>query len=36
MRTEMDHLVLDDFVLSKEEQGSFVDDHAWEKEFQLD
>ena len=36
MRTEIDHLVLDDFVLSKEEQGSFVDDHAWEKEFQLD
>ena len=36
MRTEIDHLVLDDFVLSKDEQGAFVDDRAWEKEFQLD
>jgi carbamoyltransferase len=36
MRTEIDYLVLEDFVLSKQEQGSFLDDHAWEKEFQLD
>ena len=36
MRTEIDYLVMEDFVLSKSEQGGFVDDHAWEKEFQLD
>jgi carbamoyltransferase len=36
MRTEIDYLVLGDFVLSKGEQNVFVDDHAWEKEFQLD
>jgi carbamoyltransferase len=36
MRTEIDCLVLEDFVLSKKDQGQFVDDHAWEKEFQLD
>jgi carbamoyltransferase len=36
MRTEIDYLVVEDFVLSKQEQNAFVDDHAWEKEFQLD
>ena len=36
MRTEMDMLVLGDFVLEKEEQGEFVDDLAWQEEFQLD
>jgi carbamoyltransferase len=36
MRTEIDHLVLEDFVLSKQDQSAIVDDHAWEKEFQLD
>ena len=36
MRTEMDMLVLEDFVLEKEEQSEFVDDMAWQEEFQLD
>ena len=36
MRTEMDMLVLEDFVLEKEEQGEFVDDVVWQEEFQLD
>jgi carbamoyltransferase len=36
MRTEIDYLVMDDFVLYKSDQEEFVDDHAWEKEFQLD
>jgi carbamoyltransferase len=39
MRTEMDALVMGDFVLLKDEQGAgaFVDDAgAWQEEFQLD
>jgi len=38
MRTEMDCLVMEDFVILKGEQGdaSFVDDLAWQEEFQLD
>ena len=36
MRTEMDLLVLEDFVLEKEAQSEFVDDLAWQEEFQLD
>ena len=36
MRTEMDLLVLEDFVLEKEAQSEFVDDPAWQEEFQLD
>jgi carbamoyltransferase len=36
MRTGIDHLVMEDYVLSKTEQGGFVDDHSWEEEFQLD
>jgi carbamoyltransferase len=38
MRTEMDCLVMEDFVILKSEQGdaSFVDDIAWQEEFQLD
>ena len=36
MRTEMDMLVLEDFVLEKEEQNEFVDELAWQEEFQLD
>jgi carbamoyltransferase len=36
MRTEIDHLILGNTVLSKNQQAAFVDDHAWEKEFQLD
>ena len=38
MRTEMDALVIEDFVLEKREQDekTFVDDAAWQEEFQLD
>ena len=36
MRTGIDHLVMENFVLSKQEQKRVVDDHSWEKEFQLD
>jgi carbamoyltransferase len=38
MRTEMDCLVMGDFVLEKREQGEdlFVEDGAWQEEFQLD
>jgi carbamoyltransferase len=38
MRTEMDCLVLEDYVLRKDEQGEgvFIDDMAWQEEFQLD
>ena len=38
MRTEMDCLVMEDYVLEKSEQeeGAFIDDAAWQEEFQLD
>ena len=38
MRTEMDALVIEDFVLEKGEQDekAFVADTAWQEEFQLD
>jgi len=38
MRTEMDALVIEDFVLEKQEQDekTFLDDAAWQEEFQLD
>ena len=36
MRTEMDVLVLNDFVLHKEDQGVFEEDTAWQEAFQLD
>ncbi|HVF57358.1 MAG TPA: carbamoyltransferase [Pyrinomonadaceae bacterium] len=38
MRTEMDCLVLGDYVLTKDEQGAnvFAGDLAWQEEFQLD
>ncbi|MBA3240935.1 MAG: carbamoyltransferase, partial [Acidobacteria bacterium] len=38
MRTEMDCLVLGDYVLLKDEQGAsvFAEDHSWQEEFQLD
>ena len=38
MRTEMDCLVMEDYVLIKDEQGKgvFIDDVAWQEEFQLD
>ncbi|MET0647884.1 MAG: carbamoyltransferase [Pyrinomonadaceae bacterium] len=38
MRTEMDCLVVGDFLLLKSEQESnaFAEDHSWQEEFQLD
>jgi carbamoyltransferase len=38
MRTEMDCLVLEDFVLEKTAQdaSAFAEDAAWQEEFQLD
>jgi carbamoyltransferase len=38
MRTEMDCLVMEDYVLDKSEQGQgvFIEDEAWQGEFQLD
>ena len=38
MRTEMDCLVVGDFLLLKSEQGrnAFSEDHSWQEEFQLD
>lgn len=38
MRTEMDCLVMEDFVIQKghQPQGTFADDAAWQEEFQLD
>ncbi|OGL48180.1 MAG: hypothetical protein A3C43_11675 [Candidatus Schekmanbacteria bacterium RIFCSPHIGHO2_02_FULL_38_11] len=36
MRTEMDYLVLEDFILDKKEQKPLEDDTDWRKEFGLD
>ena len=36
MRTEMDMLVLEDFILHKTEQKSMAEDSDWRKEFELD
>ncbi|MEW5852363.1 MAG: carbamoyltransferase [Myxococcota bacterium] len=36
MRTEMDHLVLEDFLLAKKDQPAQVKDESWKKEFELD
>ena len=36
MRTEMDYLVLGDFLLDKEDQPEFIDDLDWREEFELD
>ena len=36
MRTDMDLLILDDFLLVKEEQPKFEDEDNWREEFQLD
>jgi carbamoyltransferase len=36
MRTEMDTLVLEDFVLSKKEQPEWEEKKDWRKEFELD
>ncbi len=36
MRTEMDYLVMGNFVIAKTEQKQLVNDSDWRKEFQLD
>jgi carbamoyltransferase len=36
MRTKMDHLVLDHFILDKKEQKPLTDDIDWQREFPLD
>ena len=36
MRTEMDFLVLENFILTKTEQKPLADDKDWKKEFELD
>lgn len=38
MRTEMDCLVMGDYILMKDDQGegAFIDEMAWQEEFQLD
>jgi carbamoyltransferase len=36
MRTEMDNLVMGDFMMRKEEQNPFVGNEDWQKEFKLD
>jgi len=36
MRTEMDVLVIDNFILQKSEQPNFKDSGDWREEFELD
>ena len=36
MRTEMDYLVIGDFVLDKTQQPKFVEQGDWRAEFKLD
>ena len=36
MRTEMDYLVMGNYLLAKQEQPGFDDDGAWRQEFELD
>jgi carbamoyltransferase len=36
MRTEMDYLVLENYVLAKKEQPQWQKDEQWQKEFELD
>jgi len=36
MRTEMDYLVVENFLLDKREQPAFEDDGSWRDEFELD
>jgi carbamoyltransferase len=36
MRTEMDYLVLENFLLAKTEQTPWEKDEAWKQEFELD
>ena len=36
MRTEMDYLILGDFLLKKSDQPEWISDDNWEKDFILD
>ncbi len=36
MRTEMDYLILDNFILAKEQQPAWQETNNWQKEFALD
>lgn len=36
MRTEMDYLIVEDFILAKTEQPHWDDDESWKEEFELD
>ncbi len=36
MRTEMDYLVLGDYLLDKKQQPKFNDDIDWQEKFELD
>jgi carbamoyltransferase len=36
MRTEMDYLVVENFILDKKEQPAWKDDSSWQDEFELD
>jgi carbamoyltransferase len=36
MRTEMDYLVMENFLLDKKQQRAFTEDFDWQKEFELD
>jgi hypothetical protein len=36
MRTNLDVLVLENYVLEKQEQGAVVADESWRQEFALD
>ena len=36
MRTEMDYLVLENFLLAKEDQPVLARDDSWQEEFELD
>jgi len=36
MRTEMDYLVMGNYLLAKPDQHGFEDDGAWRQEFELD
>ena len=36
MRTEMDYLIVEDFILAKTDQPDWDDDESWKEEFELD
>ena len=36
MRTEMDYLVIENFLLAKTDQPAWADDESWKDEFELD